>query len=411
MGRRCWQWHGPLSTFPGNVLNLHAPNQHSVNKVGPLHSMRIATILPSLDAAGMEVLATGISAALRERGHSVHIICTDALGPLTNQVLEGGGTVQLVPPDRWWRVLWPSNLRDIIRAVSPDVVHIHNSPWLMACRGALLAQVPAVVHTFHGLPAHLPARDKHLMRLGARMTDAVAAVSLALGEYAIRELGMPKERVRVLRNGIDVTRFVRDRAGVLRGHLGLKADALLVALVARFDPVKDHATMLRAFALVATRVPSAHLVLVGDGELRGAIEGNVKALGLVGRVHLLGIRGDMPDLLAETDVVTLSSRAEGLPMALLEAMAAGKSIVATEVGGIPELLSGGAGFVVPPGDPDRLAGVLAGLLQDASLRARTGTLARERVVAHYSMDSMVSAYEDVYRWAMKNPRQRTRRAS
>lgn len=359
----------------------------------------------------MEVVATGLSAALRERGHTVSIICTDALGPLTDQVLGRNVAVRLAASDRWGSTLWPRRLRHAIRAATPDIVHIHNAPWLKGTWAARLARVPAVVHSFHGLPTRLSSRDRYLMRAGARMTDAVAAVSAPLADYAMQELGMPSAKIRVIPNGVDVARFPLNRAGALRPRLGLGAETLLVGLVARFDPVKDHATMLRAFATVAARVPAAHLVLVGDGELRTAIQAQVDQLGLQGRVHLLGIQRDMPSLLPELDLVTLSSRAEGLPMALLEAMAAGRCIVATAVGAIPELLSDQAGVTVPPGDHDTMAGAVLRLLNDAGMRAQVGTRARERVAARYGMDTMVSAFEAMYEWALARAHQRRRSAS
>lgn len=363
----------------------------------PVTPLRVSVVLPSLAPAGMEAVAVVLAGALRARGHSMRFICTDALGPLADDAAAHGCTVELAASRNRGSTLWPRALRDALRSSRPDLVHIHNAPWLKACWAARLAGVPAIVHTFHGLPAHLPSRDKRLMRIGAGMTDAIAAVSAPLAEFARAEFRVPAARIRVIRNGIDVDRYDNPRSGALHRTLGLGADALLVGMVARFDPVKDHSTMLRAFKQVRTAVPAAHLVLIGDGELRGAIEQEVQTLALGARVHLMGVQRDIPALLADLDVVALSSRAEGLPMALLEAMAAGRSVVATSVGAIPELLEQGAGTLVPSGDPAALAEALTAQLADAGSRGGIGASARERVRVRYGLAAMTDAYEAMYR--------------
>jgi glycosyltransferase involved in cell wall biosynthesis len=353
----------------------------------------------------MEVMATALAGALSGRGHGVHLICTDALGDLAEEAVRQHCTVQLAASYRRGSALWPRALRDAIRQRAPDIVHVHNAPWLKACWAARLAGAPAVVHTFHGLPASVTARDKHLMRMGARLTDAIAAVSEPLTDYAETELHVPRAKLRVIRNGIDVARYRAARTGSLRRALGLDDEALLVGIVARFDPVKDHETMLTAFREVSAAVPSSHLVLIGDGELRAAIASRARELELDRRVHFLGTQRDIPAVLPELDVVALSSRAEGLPMALLEAMAAGRAVVATSVGAIPELLRDGAGVTAPPGDPAALAAALVGLLRDAPARARAGEIARERVTTGYSLAVMANAYEAMYREVIARKRE------
>lgn len=307
-----------------------------------------------------------------------------------------------------------SPLRDLAATVSLtrrmfrgryDVVHLHSSKAGIVGRlAARLAGVPVVVHTVHGWGFNeeqhrlVSGTYQALERTCARWCDALVVVGspyrdegLALG------IGEPSQ-YHLIRSGIeiDVYRSVPSDRATLRARLGLPADALVIGNVGRLSPPKCPELMVRAFARLAATHTHAHLVLVGDGWQRGEVEAEVAALGLRERVHLLGLRRDIPDLLHTFDVFVMSSSREGLPRTLPQAMAAGLPVVATHVGGIPDAVAEGeSGFLVPAGDVAALADRLARLAADPALRARLGAGGRARV-EEFSVQTMVRRTEELY---------------
>jgi glycosyltransferase involved in cell wall biosynthesis len=192
--------------------------------------------------------------------------------------------------------------------------------------------------------------------------------------------------------------------GVLRSRLGLPATVPIIGIVARLVAVKDHATLLRAFALVLRAHPDARLVLIGDGPLRDDLAALTRVLGLIDRVHFCGDLDATPALYADLDIFVLSSRAEGTSIALLEAMAAGRCCVATAVGGTPDVLAqGGCGILVATEAPGILADAIIGALSDGAHREALGRAARGRAVAHYSVRRMAEEYLQVYEDALNAP--------
>lgn len=274
-----------------------------------------------------------------------------------------------------------------LRRLRPAVLHAHLS-WPFAAKWALLTArsvgVPAVVATAH-LWVECPvgvSRRAQVAVLG-RAVDALVAVSEATAER-FRALGWPAHRVRVVHNGIPLGDVLPPPAA---------DEGPAVVTVARLDAQKGHAVLLDALA----RLPGVRAVLVGDGPLRADLERAVVTHGLADRVTFTGFRQDVRELLGGCDAVVLPSLYEGLPLSLIEAMAAGRPVVATRVGGVPELIRDGRdGLLVPPGDAGALAQAMRALLDDpAGARTRAAS-ARRRVQEHFSREAMLAGYEDVY---------------
>ena len=242
---------------------------------------------------------------------------------------------------------------------------------------------------------HTP-REFLLLRFLNRFAVLILANSEAVRERTIHREKAPPERVRVILNAVEADRFrpvdPGDRAA-LRARLGLPVDGLLVGCVANLRPVKGHLRLIEAFAAVQADLPRAGLVLVGEGPLQAALAREVEERGLREAVHFLGQRGDVPDLLPAFDLCALASESEGLSNALLEAMACGLPVVATAVGGNPELLEDGAlGRLVPPGDPVALGRALRELLADPAERSRLGAAARVRVLERHDPERALEAW-------------------
>jgi len=312
--------------------------------------------------------------------------------------------VREMRPLRDAAALW--SLWRVLRRLRPALVHTHSTKaGILGRIAARLAGAPVVIHTVHGFsfsPFHPPLRRllyRWAERLAAPLTTRFLAVSRANLEEGVR-LGLwRRDRVDLVRSGISIEKYRgapadRDRQ---RRALGLPEGAAVVGSVGNFKPQKGPMELLKAFALVARQVPEAHLVVAGDGPLRGEFEEGVRAHGLEDRVRLLGWRRDVPGLLQAFDVFLLTSLWEGLPRSLLQARAAGLPVVATAVDGSVEAVEEGVtGYLVPPRNPLAAAGRVLELLGDAGLRRRMGEAARDGL-EEFGIERMVERQDEIYR--------------
>lgn len=260
---------------------------------------------------------------------------------------------------------------------------------------AWLAGVPTITTWLHstGWPDNIGV----LNRLLTPITDAFIAVAPAHGRFLIEQERLPGDRVCVVANGIDTEHFTpRPADRQLRARLGLPAAAPVAGLVARLCAEKNHELFLRVAALVREEVADAHFLVVGDGPRREHLAALSAELGLTEAVHFVGSRDDVPDLLALMDVFLLTSHVEANPLAILEAQALAKPVVATRVGSVPESVrEGEVGFLVEPGDARAMADRVIELFRDPRLARRLGGEARRQVVERHSLRRMVDQFQDL----------------
>jgi glycosyltransferase involved in cell wall biosynthesis len=252
-----------------------------------------------------------------------------------------------------------------------------------------LARRPVIWHV------RIAERDPLLDRLLARLARAIVVNSQAVG----RRFGRPAAgKVRCIHNGVDLARFTPQKAPpALRASLGLLDGAPVVASVGRFVAFKGYGHLLEAARSVHQAMPAAHWVLAGDGELRGTLEAQCRGLGLEAVVHFTGWRDDVPDLLALCDVFVLPSLSEHFGRVLIEAMAMARAVVATDAGGVPEIVvHGETGLLVPPAQPKALAEAVLALLENPARAARLGAAGRRRSEERFSLPRHVEAVEALY---------------
>jgi glycosyltransferase involved in cell wall biosynthesis len=301
-----------------------------------------------------------------------------------------------------------------VRRHRPDVVCTHTAKAGALGRLAAFAhRVPVRVHTFHGHVFHgyFSGLGSRLVVVAERLLARITHRILAVSEEVARDLVethriAPAEKVAVLRLGLDLSAFLADPpGGALRAELGVGPDVPLLVAVGRVVPVKDHALLLEAMARLAPRVPAARLVVVGDGPCRRALEERAARPDLAGRVHFTGWRRDLPAILADADLAVLSSRNEGTPVALIEAAAAARPAVATDVGGVREVvLHETTGLLVPHGDPEAFAEACARILEDPALARRMGEAARDRVRTAHAADRLCAEVEALYETCLAEAR-------
>jgi sugar transferase (PEP-CTERM/EpsH1 system associated) len=293
------------------------------------------------------------------------------------------------------RIVW--ELHRLFRRERPDVVHTHG--WGTLLEGILaarLAGVPSVVHGEHGTLQVKP-HQRWLQRRAWLSADRVLSVSSRLAERMAAEMKLSVARITTIRNGVDLSRFNPGHRAAARVVLGLPDEALVLGTVGRLVPVKDHATLLEAVALLKRDGVDATLVVSGDGPLREAFLARAAALGIQNQVRLLGYRKDVEVVLAALDVFVLSSVSEGLSNTILEAMATGLPVVATRVGGADELVRDGeTGLLVAPGSPHGMAAALGQLAADRRRRPAMGAAGRVRAETEFALSTMVQRYEALY---------------
>ena len=391
--------------------------------------IRVLRVIARLNVGGPALHVTYLARGLAERGYETTLVAGDvgrgeaSMAFVTERagvdVVRLRGLTRELSPFRDAVAAW--RLARIIRKVRPDVVHTHTAKAGAVGRtAALLAgpRKPVVVHTFHGhvLRGYFGRAGTLVFRaietVLARVTDRLVAVSPEVRDELVSLGVAPSERFTVIRLGIELeprVAFDGDLPELRRRH-GIGADTFVVGWFGRMTAVKRTDDLLTTLAALHERGVAALLILVGDGDDRERLEERAHELGLARSCLFLGYQEDVAPWYAVCDAIALTSASEGTPVTIIEALAAGRAVVATRVGGVPDVVDEGeSGFLVPPGDTDALAGRLELLARDPGLRAEMGRTGRERVLRRYAVERLVDDVDALYRDLLDTRSPMTRR--
>jgi len=264
---------------------------------------------------------------------------------------------------------------------------------------SVFSPIPAWVTSRRDLGFKRKKIYRGIFKLSSRSCKRVIANCLAVKDQAMREENLPAEKIEVIHNSLDLSQYeITTQNGSLRKELGLSPDTPLVGMVANFNfDIKGHRYLIEAAKALSDRSTGATFLLVGDGPLRNRYEQMVQELGLKEKVRFLGKRNDIPSILSSLDISVLSSTSEGLSNVILESMAAGKPIVATNVGGSSELVSDSVnGYLIPPADSGAMAEAIENLLQNPLVASQMGCMGKSMVQDKFSQKHMVENYEKLY---------------
>lgn len=332
---------------------------------------------------------------MQARGHELALLCrphclirghAERAGIETFCLpMRGSADISSILQMAWW-----------LRHRRTEVVNTHSGvdTWIGSL-AAKLARTPALVRTRH--------LDLPLKRTAANFVHFLPDRVITCGERTrkrlIEDCGFPATTVVSVPTGIDFEIFMPTAApAVIRGRLGFTAEERLILMVGVIRGVKRHEVALRAFEILTRKEPSARLLIAGDGPMLEDMKALATHLNIAPHVQFLGFRDDVADLMAAADVLLLTSRSEGVPQAITQAMGLGLPVIATEVGGVPELISHGeTGVLVPPENPEAAAAGLLRLLSDIDLARRLATAAKQRARSRHSVRAMLDNVERVYR--------------
>ncbi len=372
---------------------------------GPL---RVTHVVLSLDFGGLERVVLSLAGAGRDLGQDVSVLCLERPGTLAPQVEALGVPVECVHKQAGLRWDTIDRVRGALGRLRPDVVHTHQMTALLyAGRAARRERLSAVVHTEHTNVASRRSRSlarrlrtEVVWRYAGRYAHKFCCVSpdslAAAGAYG----RVSRRKLVHAPNGIDTAAFaaVGSHRAAVRDSLGIAPDAPVVGTVGRLAEVKQQDVLIRAFAELLPSLPSARLVLVGDGPMRAGLEHLARSLGVGGEVLFTGYQPSPERYLAAMDVFALPSRAEAMPLVIPEAWAAGLPVVASRVGGIPSMVADGeTGYLVESGDVGGLAGRLRSLLADARKAREMGRAGQRKARAEYDIAAMAGTYDRIYR--------------
>jgi len=363
-------------------------------------SIKIVHVVHSFGVGGLE---NGVVNLInRLDNHFEHtVLCLSRSGAMAERLVNRRVAVveMKLPTDKFrFPIL---KLSRVLRDVAPDIVHTRGWSCVDAISAARVTGIPCVIHGEHGWEASDPQgrnRKRMLVRKClSPLVDRFVTVSDDLKRWLSQVVGIAERKITRIHNGVDVRRFSIGQRDAARRLLGLDEAAFVVGSVGRLDPVKDHSSLLQGFQSLARSEKPAYLLVVGSGPMRQALQAQAQRLGIADRVKLLGERDDIPLLLQALDVFALTSVAEGISNTILEAMASGLPVIATRVGGNPELVEHGmTGQMISAGDVPALTEALRSYLSDADLRRTHGANARARAEQHFSLERMAAQYADLY---------------
>jgi glycosyltransferase involved in cell wall biosynthesis len=384
------------------------PSEVALREMGRTKRTSVLHLITSFEVGGTERQAVELLKRIDRRRFDARLAAIRLEGPLYQEVAALFPRVPQFPLTSFYNANTAKQLmrlRNWMISERVDILHAHDFyAGLLGAAAARLAGVRVIA-----CQRHLRLSDRRAHEWGTRLTHRLAhrvlVNSEAIRDHLLAAGRVAPEKIVVIRNGLsdaaergalDDSGRAKRRAALLR-ELNLDEGAKLIGLVARLQPVKGHRYFIEAASRIAAVEPKAHFLLVGDGALRREIEEQAARLGAGDRVHLLGDRNDAALVPAGFDVAVLASLHEGLPNAVMEAMAAGAPVVATAVGGTTELiLDGATGFLVPPADADALARRILDALRNPEWSARMAAQGRQRVLSQFGMRRMVESVEQLY---------------
>jgi glycosyltransferase involved in cell wall biosynthesis len=359
------------------------------------NTLRVLFVTTSMPVGGAETLLVNLIRRLDRERFSPELVCLKQRGPLGEELAAEIPVHSELIHGKWDVRVLSRLIRIFLRPQAAAVITVGAGDKMFWGRiAARLAGVRVVCSALHS--TGWPDEVGRLNRMLTRWTDAFIGVADGQSRYLAEKYGFPPHKVHTIYNGVDVDRFTPGEADHIRQELSLGAETPLVGIVAALRPEKNHELFLRGAREIAEQVPETHFVIVGDGPRRDELEALSGELGLGSRVHWLGSRSDVPDILAACDLLALTSLNEASPVSILEALSSSCAVVASDVGSVREtIVPEETGLLFESGDREAFVSATIRLLGDRALRSRLASTGRQRVIDRWSLEGMVRGYEQL----------------
>ncbi|MCK5544931.1 MAG: GT4 family glycosyltransferase PelF, partial [Desulfobulbaceae bacterium] len=367
--------------------------------VAKMKKNNVLHLIQGLEIGGLEIMVVNLLERLDRSRYRPSICCYDSLGSLSQGLSEKGIGVHLLKRRPGIDYFHPFKLARYLKKSKIKILHLHNPTALFyGTLAGKIAGTPCIIYTEHGRDFSSSIKVRIANGLLCKMVDKIVVVAECGKRYLVEHEGVNEKKIIKIYNGIDSQRFGRiHNSELIRRELGIANDQPVIGTVARLDPIKNHACLIRAMKFIVTRLPSVVLLIIGDGPLKPELEGLTADLKLQNNIKFLGARSDIAELLSMLDVFVLSSFSEGLSLTLIEACAAAKPIVTTDVGGNAEIVEHECnGLLVPSDQPETLAKAILEILSDREKIKRMGEMGRKQFEEKFTLDVMVKKYEDLY---------------
>ncbi len=362
--------------------------------------IRVAHVVEDLKMGGIERVIENIALSLDPRRFKVYVVCLSRGGEVADRLIERGRDIEVLNITNYHSPASIFKVARWLRYNGIDILHTHAYPaGVLGRMAGVVVRIPRVFHHLHTTQWHMVRRHCRIERGLARFSTRIICCSEAVKESFLHVTGIRDGKTVVIYNGVEEPEGIgREEVLRLKDSLQIPRDVPVIGVVASLVPHKGHRYLIEAFKAILSEGIDSHLIIVGDGPLRGELKGLVSSLGLEGRVSFTGLKPEVAPYIAMMDVVVLPScEREGLGLSLIEAMAMSKPVVATRIGGIPEVVEEGVtGLLTPPKDPEALAGALKTLLRNREVMREMGLKGRERYLQMFTSPRMITAIERLY---------------
>jgi len=365
-----------------------------------MRNIRVLQITHDLNIGGLQRVVVDLSKNLDKEAFKVGVLCLRDLGPLKTELDEENIPVFNIPR-KSKKTDYLSFIKpfSIIKDFKPDVIHTHNTqPFIDGTLAGLIAKVPVKIHTDHA--RDFPDKKRYMFAewLFSHLTDKIIGVSEHTKNNLVKYEKINPHKIDIIHNGIDGKKYdIMINVLEKKKQLGVENKYPILGLGVRFTKQKGITYLIRAVSSMKQNFPEICVLIAGEGPLQKTLEREAEDLGLSRHIRFIGPRSDMNEILKVLDIYVLPSLWEGLPLVILEAMAAQKPIVATDVGGNSEVIQHSAnGMLVPPGRPDLLAKEICTLLKNEDKMRQMAINALQSYKESYSVSVMVDKYVDLY---------------
>jgi len=362
-------------------------------KINVLH------LLLSLETGGMERFVYEHCLEMDKEKFNVSVCCIDRLGGFCQSLVENGIKVNLLQKNQghfdWF---YPNKLKKYLKNNNIHILHIHSGAFFYGSVAGFLARTPGIIYTEHGRHLVEPKIIFILDKISSMFTDRIVTVSPDLEKHLIDNIKLPPNKIETIINGVNTNSFVpRGKSITLLAEFGIKSEFKIIGAIGRLAHIKDHTTLIKAFKIVAEKIPESRLLLVGEGPCEQELKDLSKELGVFESVVFAGNRSDIPEILNLLNVFVLPSLSEGTSLSLLEAMSSGVPPVVTNVGGNPNIIKHDYnGYLVEPKDFKQMASIIIHVLNNDEISKKLKKNSRESVQDDYSLRNNVEEYEKLY---------------